>query len=51
MRAKLESHNAWKKMKEDYNTIDLLKTLRDITYKFEGHNNHAGSTMEEGGNI
>ena len=39
MRAKLESQEAWKKMKEEYNTIDLLKALRDITYKFEGHKN------------
>ena len=39
MRAKLESRDGWKKMKEDYNTIDLLKAIRDITYKFKGHKN------------
>ena len=39
MRVKLESRNDWKTIKKDYNTIDLLKALCDITYKFEGHNN------------
>ena len=39
MRLKLESLNDWKTIKKDYNIIDLLKTLCDITYKFEGHKN------------
>ena len=39
MRVKLESRNDWKTIKKDYNTIELLKALCDITYKFEGHNN------------
>ena len=39
MRVKLERRDDWKKMKEQYNTIELIKALRDITYKFEGHTN------------
>ena len=39
MRLTLESLNDWKTIKEDYNIIDLLKTLCDITYNFEGHKN------------
>ena len=37
MIAKLESRDDWFKMNSQYLVVDLLKALRDVTYKFEGH--------------
>jgi hypothetical protein len=41
MRAKLDALKDWKGIKYSFDLIKLIKAIKGLTYKFEGHNYHA----------